>query len=161
MDFAIASAARPDLALRLFRNPKPETRTHQDIPGLGRDGEVLEVKPGRARNHLVPGRLAVYATPARAAEGAERRAAWTDENETSATDDDEEQAVRLSLIRFTRSRVASVYAIERSASTPIDPAPTLDSRMPATPRDSRNELARRTCESNSRDGSQKTKRGDE
>ena len=59
------------------------TRTHtrilhstplvfQDVPGLGRDGEVLAVKPGRARNHLVPGRMAAYATPDRLPEAAER-----------------------------------------------------------------------------------------
>ena len=67
----------------------------QDVPGLGRDGEVLEVKPGRARNHLVPGRVAVYATPDRLPEAAERRAAWADESAIAEqTDEDGDLAVR-------------------------------------------------------------------
>ena len=61
----------------------------QDVPGLGRDGEVLAVKPGRARNHLVPGRMAAYATPDRLPEAAERRAAWAEESaRTEQTDED-------------------------------------------------------------------------
>ena len=82
------------------------TRTHtrilhstplvfQDVPGLGRDGEVLAVKPGRARNHLVPGRMAAYATPDRLPEAAERRAAWAEESAlTEQTDEDGGEAVR-------------------------------------------------------------------
>jgi hypothetical protein len=67
----------------------------QDVPGLGRDGEVLEVKPGRARNHLVPARVAVYATPDRLPEAAERRAAWADESAIAEqTDEDGDLAVR-------------------------------------------------------------------
>ena len=67
----------------------------QDVPGLGRDGEVLEVKPGRARNHLVPARVAVYATPDRLPEAEERRAAWADESAIAEqTDEDGDLAVR-------------------------------------------------------------------
>ena len=67
----------------------------QDVPGLGRDGEVLAVKPGRARNHLVPGRMAAYATPDRLPEAAERRAAWAEESAlTEQTDEDGGEAVR-------------------------------------------------------------------
>ena len=67
----------------------------QDVPGLGRDGEVLAVKPGRARNHLVPGRVAAYATPDRLPEAAERRAAWAEESAlTEQTDEDGGEAVR-------------------------------------------------------------------
>ena len=67
----------------------------QDVPGLGRDGEVLAVKPGRARNHLVPGRMAAYATPDRLPEAAERRAAWAEESAlTEQTDEDGREAVR-------------------------------------------------------------------
>lgn len=35
----------------------------QDLDLLGSRGQEVLVKPGRARNHLVPGRMAVYATP--------------------------------------------------------------------------------------------------
>ena len=67
----------------------------QDVPGLGRDGEVLAVKPGRARNHLVPGRMAAYATSDRLPEAAERRAAWAEESAlTEQTDEDGREAVR-------------------------------------------------------------------
>ena len=67
----------------------------QDVPGLGRDGEVLAVKPGRARNHLVPERMAAYATPDRLPEAAERRAAWAEESAlTEQTDEDGGEAVR-------------------------------------------------------------------
>ena len=34
----------------------------QDVPALGGAGEVVEVRPGFARNKLVPRRLAVYAS---------------------------------------------------------------------------------------------------
>jgi hypothetical protein len=79
--------------------PRPTTMSHQlpiqDVPGLGRDGEVLEVKPGRARNHLVPARVAVYATPDRLPEAEERRAAWADESAIAEqTDEDGDLAVR-------------------------------------------------------------------
>ena len=67
----------------------------QDVPGLGRDGEVLAVKPGRARNHLVPGRMAAYATSDRLPEAAERRAAWAEESAlTEQMDEDGGEAVR-------------------------------------------------------------------
>lgn len=37
----------------------------QDIPNLGKKGELKEVAPGYARNHLLPRSLAVEATPQR------------------------------------------------------------------------------------------------
>ena len=77
----------------------------QDVPGLGRDGEVLAVKPGRARNHLVPGRMAAYATPDRLPEAAERRAAWAEESAlTEQTDEDGGEAVRTDGRAYTRPR---------------------------------------------------------
>jgi large subunit ribosomal protein L9 len=35
----------------------------QDVPGLGKAGEVREVADGYGRNHLLPKRLAEFATP--------------------------------------------------------------------------------------------------
>jgi large subunit ribosomal protein L9 len=35
----------------------------RDVAGLGRHGDVVEVKPGYARNYLLPYRLATLATP--------------------------------------------------------------------------------------------------
>ncbi len=34
-----------------------------DVPGLGQFGEVHKVKPGYARNYLIPKKLAIFATP--------------------------------------------------------------------------------------------------
>ncbi|EEH57545.1 uncharacterized protein MICPUCDRAFT_56936 [Micromonas pusilla CCMP1545] len=48
----------------------------QDVEGLGRDGEVVSVKPGRARNHLVPYKFAAYSSPERLAEAAKKRESW-------------------------------------------------------------------------------------
>ncbi len=36
----------------------------KDVEKLGREGDVVEVKPGYARNYLLPKKLAVEATPA-------------------------------------------------------------------------------------------------
>ena len=35
----------------------------EDVPNVARTGEVKDVKPGHARNHLLPKKLAVAATP--------------------------------------------------------------------------------------------------
>ncbi len=35
----------------------------EDLEGKGKKGEVVEVKPGFARNYLYPTRKVVYATP--------------------------------------------------------------------------------------------------
>ncbi|MBW6462821.1 MAG: 50S ribosomal protein L9 [Dethiobacteria bacterium] len=37
----------------------------QDVPNLGKKGELKDVAPGYARNHLLPRNLAVEATPQR------------------------------------------------------------------------------------------------
>ena len=35
----------------------------EDVPNLGRSGDVVNVKPGYGRNYLIPRGLAVFATP--------------------------------------------------------------------------------------------------
>ena len=54
---------------------------------MGRDGEVVSVKPGRARNHLVPGKMAAYASPERLAEAEMKRASWEAEEAAETGDD--------------------------------------------------------------------------
>lgn len=36
---------------------------NQDVSKLGKDGDLVEVAPGYARNYLIPQKLAVHATP--------------------------------------------------------------------------------------------------
>jgi large subunit ribosomal protein L9 len=58
----------------------------QDFDGLGRDGQVVSVKPGRARNHLVPGKYAAYATPERLLEAEIKRESWAVEESLDTGD---------------------------------------------------------------------------
>lgn len=53
------------------------------------------MKPGRARNHLVPLKMARYATADRLDEAAARRASWADQTETIVTADDTGETVRV------------------------------------------------------------------
>lgn len=62
------------------------------MQGLGRDGQVVTVKPGRARNHLVPGKMAAYASPQRLAEAKKKRASWKVEE---AVDSGVETAIKV------------------------------------------------------------------
>lgn len=41
---------------------KFEVILEQDVPNLGKSGELVRVRPGYARNHLIPQRMAVVAT---------------------------------------------------------------------------------------------------
>jgi large subunit ribosomal protein L9 len=47
----------------------------QDVPSLGRAGDVKEVSPGYARNYLLPRKLAVVATDAALKQVEQKRAA--------------------------------------------------------------------------------------
>lgn len=44
-----------------------------DVPGVGKRGDVVEVSDGYARNNLVPGGMAIPATPGIAAQAASMR----------------------------------------------------------------------------------------
>jgi ribosomal protein L9 len=48
---------------------------------------LLSVKPGHARNHLVPAKLAAYATPERLAEAEAKRAEWVEDADAAGADD--------------------------------------------------------------------------
>ena len=45
------------------------------------------MKPGHARNHLVPAKLAAYATPERLAEAEAKRAEWVEDADAAGADD--------------------------------------------------------------------------
>ena len=62
---------------------------------LGKKSEVVSVKPGRARNHLIPQKLAKYATEENVdADHLEEREV-SEEDEEEDLDEDEEKKVRL------------------------------------------------------------------
>eukprot|EP00230_Micromonas_polaris_P003381 CAMPEP_0119207920 /NCGR_PEP_ID=MMETSP1327-20130426/267_1 /TAXON_ID=38833 /ORGANISM="Micromonas pusilla, Strain RCC2306" /LENGTH=193 /DNA_ID=CAMNT_0007204339 /DNA_START=33 /DNA_END=611 /DNA_ORIENTATION=+ len=100
-----------------------EVMLTQDIPNLGRDGEVLEVKPGRARNHLVPLKMARYATADRLDEAAARRASWADQTETIVTADDtgETDAARVALNILTGSKLVVKRIASKDTKNPRVP----------------------------------------
>ena len=62
----------------------------------------MNVKPGRARNHLVPYKFATYPSEFRLAEAATKRETWTEA--TMATDGDDAVAARSRLARRMRRR---------------------------------------------------------
>mmetsp|Transcript_11169 Transcript_11169/g.44970 ORF Transcript_11169/g.44970 Transcript_11169/m.44970 type:complete len:231 (+) Transcript_11169:65-757(+) len=59
----------------------------QDVEGLGREGAVVNVKPGRARNHLVPHKMASYPNEHRLAEAAAKRETWDEAVVKEASED--------------------------------------------------------------------------
>ncbi len=63
----------------------------QDVPNLGKKGDLKEVAPGYARNHLLPRGLAVEATPQRLRDWKQNQ-----EKEVAANRQHEEQARFLS-----------------------------------------------------------------
>lgn len=82
-----------------------------DVPGLGERDEIARVRPGRARNHLVPERLATYVSEEKVARARERllaregaREATEGEGEAEAQSAREEAAREK--VRETRRRDA-------------------------------------------------------
>jgi len=45
------------------KTPRLKIILSQDVPKLGVKGQIVKVKHGRGRNHLLPHKIAVYATP--------------------------------------------------------------------------------------------------
>lgn len=56
------AAVVPPPGARGFSRKRIAVIVADDVEGLGSKGEVLSVKPGHARNHLFPRKMAVYAT---------------------------------------------------------------------------------------------------
>jgi len=81
------------------------------------------VKPGRARNHLVPLKMARYATADRLDEAAARRASWADQTETIVTADDtgETDAARVALNILTGSKLVVKRIASKDTKNPRVP----------------------------------------
>ena len=67
---------------------------HEDVEGLGQMWDVVSVRPGHARNHLVPQKLAKYPTPANLAHAEEMRAAAGGTEDEGVQGEDLQQKVR-------------------------------------------------------------------
>jgi len=76
----------------------------QDVEGLGREGAVVNVKPGRARNHLVPHKMASYPNEHRLAEAAAKRETW---DEAVVKEASEDAAAK---VRHAKTDVVRVWA---------------------------------------------------
>ena len=69
---------------------KVEVILLRDVDGLGKADDVADVKPGRARNHLVPMRLATYVNEEKLAASVARKESRARENESGVELESEE-----------------------------------------------------------------------
>ena len=81
-------------------NRKVSVVLREQTKHLGKKSEVVSVKPGRARNHLVPLKLAKYATEENVAEALREKEerGGSEEEEEEVLDEDEEKKVRLHVV---------------------------------------------------------------
>lgn len=77
-----------------------------DVPALGRRGEVRDVSDGYARNYLLPQKLALHATPANL-KNLEQIKARQDAAAAKLTAQAQEQARAIEALHFTQARQAS------------------------------------------------------
>ena len=103
-------------------NRKVEVVLVEKTKHLGRASDVVQVKPGQARNHLIPLKLAKYATEenvsreaARAKETVEGENAEADQGDDEDVDADEEKKVNIASViwsNFVRARVRFVICFK-------------------------------------------------
>jgi large subunit ribosomal protein L9 len=77
-----------------------------DVPSLGRRGEVRDVSDGYARNFLLPQKLALHATPANL-KNLEQIKARQDSRAAKQRSDAQEQAQAIEALHFSQRRQAS------------------------------------------------------
>lgn len=77
-----------------------------DVPALGRRGEVRDVSDGYARNYLLPHKLALHATTANL-KNLEQIKARQDATAAKLTAQAQEQARAIEALHFTQARQAS------------------------------------------------------
>ena len=75
-------------------NRKVSVVLREKTKHLGKKSDVVSVKPGRARNHLIPMKLAKYATEENVEKALREKEEGQEEDEDEDEDEDEEEKVR-------------------------------------------------------------------
>ena len=100
------SSSRSKVFVRGYKraNRKVSVVLREQTKHLGKKSEVVSVKPGRARNHLIPLKLAKYATEENVAEALREKEErdGSEEEEEEVLDEDEEKKVRLHVVIIIR-----------------------------------------------------------
>ena len=76
-------------------NRKVSVVLREKTKHLGKKSDVVSVKPGRARNHLIPLKLAKYATEENVEKALREKEEGQEEDEDEDEDEDEEEKVRM------------------------------------------------------------------
>ena len=76
-------------------NRKVSVVLREKTKHLGKKSDVVSVKPGRARNHLIPLKLAKYATEENVEKALREKEEGQEEDEDEDADEDEEEKVRM------------------------------------------------------------------
>ncbi len=76
-------------------NRKVSVVLREKTKHLGKKSDVVSVKPGRARNHLIPMKLAKYATEENVEKALREKEEGQEEDEDEDEDEDEEEKVRM------------------------------------------------------------------
>ena len=76
-------------------NRKVSVVLREKTKHLGKKSDVVSVKPGRARNHLIPLKLAKYATEENVEKALREKEEGQEEEEDEDEDEDEEEKVRM------------------------------------------------------------------
>ncbi len=76
-------------------NRKVSVVLREKTKHLGKKSDVVSVKPGRARNHLIPMKLAKYATEENVEKALREKEEGQEEDEDEDKDEDEEEKVRM------------------------------------------------------------------
>jgi ribosomal protein L9 len=84
---------------------------------------VLSVKPGHARNHLVPAKLAAYATPERLAEAEAKRAEWVEDADAAGADDAVDRVRREKTSDVSRTRAPQIGTLPPAPEPRVAPGP--------------------------------------
>ena len=96
----------------------------EDVPNLGKSGELVNVKPGFGRNYLLPRKLAVLANEANVAQLEHDRAVIS-ARQAKLRGNAEEQAKRINAVSITVARKVGEQATLCGSGTAVDSAAAL------------------------------------